>query len=134
MIYLKRNQTNDVVLTLAEKNTITGSTFYLFSFVNDNTNVEKLFTAPDISDSTTKYNEFNIVITGGTEDLTTGIIDLETNGFYKYTCYSMTGSTNLDVSGTTEVVETGKMLLSGTTLPVVTAYTGQSNIKIVYNG
>jgi len=133
MIYLQRDSSNQVVLTLKEKATL-ASPFYLFSFVPDDTNEAKLFTAPDVSTSTSRYNQFEITVTGGTENLLNGTINIEPNGFGKYTCYEMTGSTNLDISGTTSIVETGKFLISGTTLPVITEYNGQSNIKYTYNG
>lgn len=135
MIFLNRDQVNDVVLTLTEKVTITASTpYFLFSFTSDDTNVSKLFTAPDVSINTTRYNEFNITVTGGTESLTGGTIDISDNGYWKYIVYEMTGQTNLDISGTTSIVENGKMYLSGSTVPVMSGYTEQSNTKYVYNG
>lgn len=134
MILLNRDSLNTVVLTLTEKVTLTGATFFLFQFTNDDTNVSKLFTAPDTSCNTCRYNQFDITVTGGTEDLTGGTIDIDNNGYWKYKVYQMTGSTNLDISGTTGIVETGKMYLSGTSLPIISEYTGATNVKFVYKG
>lgn len=133
MIFLQRDSSNQVVLTLKEKATL-ASPFYLFNFISDDTNVSKIFTAPNTSTSTSRYDEFEITVSGGTENLTGGTIDLTNNGFYKYTVYEMTGQTNLDISGTTSILETGKVLLSGNTLPSITEYDDQSNIKHAYNG
>ena len=135
MIFLTRDTINNVILTLTEKVTITASTpYFLFSFTNDDTNVAKLFSAPDTSLYTSRFNQFSLTVTGGTESLTGGTIDISDNGYWKYIVYEMTGQTNLDISGTTSVVENGKMFLCGTTLPITSGYTSQSNTKIVYQG
>lgn len=133
MILLKRDTTNTVVLTLLEKATITATTpSYLFEFINDDTKISKIFTANDISTNTSRYNEFNITVSGGTENLTGGTINITTNGYWKYKIYEQVSPTNLDISGTTSIVETGKMYLSGTSLPIITEYTAQTNTKFVY--
>lgn len=135
MLFLKRDTANTVVLTLTENISITSVTpSYLFQFINDDTNAEKLFTVSDSSTNICRYNQFVITVTGGTEDLTGGTIDITTNGYWKYNIYEQVSPTNIDLTGTTSIVETGKMLLSGTTLPVMSEYTGQTNTKIVYEG
>ena len=116
MILLKRDTSNTVVLTLQEKATITAVTpSYLFEIINDDTNVSKLFTAPDDSTNILRYNQFDITVTGGTENLTGGTIDITNNGYWKYKVYEMVDPSNLEISGTTSIVETGKMYLSGDT-------------------
>lgn len=135
MIFLKQDISNTVVLTLQEKTTITGQTpYYLFEFTNDDTNESKVFTASDLSTCTRRYNEFIITLTGGTESLTGGTITLSPNGYWKYNIYQMTGQTNLNISNTISMVENGKVYVSGTTLPVITEYTGETPTKYVYNG
>ena len=135
MLFLKRDTSNTVVLTLQENATITATTpNYLFEFISDDSNVAKLFTATDSSSNVCRYNQFIISVTGGTENLTGGTIDLTNNGYYKYNVYEQVSATNLAISGTTSKVETGKMFLSGTTLPIITEYTDQTNTKFVYNG
>ena len=117
MILLTQDTTNKIALTLAEKCTLTGITpSYLFQFTNTNSREQKLFTGVDLSVCKARYNEFNIVLTSTTENLTGGTISIE-NGTYDYTIYSMSAATNLDISATTEVVEVGiaKVIGSATT-------------------
>lgn len=115
MIYINKNQTNKVVLTLAENSTL-DSPFYLFKFVNEfNSSPEPIyFTTPDISIHTSRYNLFNIVenasgsTTGGT-NVTLNLIP----GQYNYTIYEASAST-LSVSATTgNIVEYGRMIVDG---------------------
>lgn len=126
MIYLNQNSTNNVVLTLTENVTLTGTTYFLFEFINDDTRVSKLFTTDDLSTNTCRYNQFDITVTGGTENLTGGTINLDPVGYYKYNVYQMTDPTNISLSGTSGIVETGKLYLSGDTKPTVYSYTGNT--------
>ena len=113
MIKLEKNTTNDVVVTLTEKTTISNPT-YLFSFKNDITNEYKNFIAADTSTATDRYNEFSIVEVGnGAEDLLNGEISLTEYGFYTYTIYAQTSPTNLIPANADETVEIGKMKLIG---------------------
>ncbi len=135
MILLKRDNTNTVVVTLQEKTTITAVTpSYLFEITNDNTNESKLFTAPDTSTNIRRYNQFDITVSGGTEDLLNGTIDINNNGFWEYKIYEQESATNLDISGTTSVVETGKLYLSGSSLPITTEYISSGTTNFVYTG
>lgn len=135
MIFLNKNTVNDIVVTLNEKVTLTGATFFLFEFINDDSRESLFFTGTDISENTDRFNEFLIIESGVTDvNLTASTINLDVLGFYKYNVYQQVSATNLNLSGTSGIVETGKMLLSGTSLPVTTEYTGQTNTRIVYNG
>lgn len=132
MIYIQQAITGSSVFTLTEKTTLS-SPYFLFEFISDDSRISKIFTAPDISSNTARYNEFDIILTGGTENLLDGLIKLNINGFYKYNCYEMSGSTNLDISGTTGVIlEKGKVLISGTTEPVKISYESQPRSRNVY--
>lgn len=128
MIYLKKNTSNDVVLTLNENRTITGDTFYTFLFTNDQTNVSKIFTATNLSSNVNRYDQFTI-IESLTEDLTGGTVNLD-NGTYRYSIYEASAST-LQISACTSVVETGKVLVSGTTTSYVYVPT-TSATKVAY--
>src|SRR3989304_9771355 len=139
MIFLNKSATTNVILTLSELTTLTGSTYYLFNFISDDNQSSMFFTAPDISSNTERYNEFSI--TEGpavTQNLTAGTIHLETPGYYQYKIYQMTGQTNIDLSGATlsnansdGYIESGKVLLSGSSLyNITTQYTGATSLNI----
>lgn len=133
MILLQQNTVNDVVLTLRELTTI-ANPFYLFVFTSDDTNISKIFTGVDISTNVNTYNEFNIELTSGAEDLLDSVINLPYKGYYTYNIYSMVTEGNLDINNITELVESGKVYVNDTIKPVKTTYTGGNNTKAVYNG
>lgn len=131
MILLQKDTINTCVFSLAEKTTITASTpYYLFSFVNQESNEQTLFTGVDLSTCSNRYNKFDITVSAGTEVLTASTINIE-YGMYDYTVYSMTGQTNLDITGTTETVEVGLAYVSGST-SATTYTTADNNIKTIY--
>lgn len=115
MIHLIDGQTNTVILTLAEKATLTDP-FYLFVFTYPATGDTKTFTAADISGNTRRYNEFEFTLSA-TEDLTDGTVELKPGGYWEYTAYEMEVEGNLDVAQTTSIVETGKVLVTTTVTP-----------------
>lgn len=115
MIYINKNETNKVVLTLAENSTL-DSPFYLFKFVNEyNSSPEPIyFTTSDTSIHTNRYNLFEVVenATGSTSGGTSVALNL-IPGQYNYTIYESTAST-LSVSATTgNIVEYGRMIVDG---------------------
>jgi len=121
-----------MTLTLSELTTLTGANvYYLFNFISDDTQESILFTAPDVSPNPIRYNRFLITETGSTYiNLTGGTIHLSTPGYYHYDVYQMTGKTNVSLSGVSgPAIESGKMLVSGTSLSVVIdTYTGGTSI------
>jgi len=131
MIKLDKETINRVIITATENVTITAPVYFLFEFINDSTKFSKVFTASDISTNTCRYNEFLIEVTDGAEDLLTGVIDLKTNGFYTYNVYQMASETNLDISLTSGVVETGKVYLKGDIKPVTSSYTDNDDNKYI---
>ena len=133
MIFLEQNTINKTVLTLSELTTIENA-FFLFEFVSDDTNESKIFTGVDISINLSRYNEFNIELTAGSEDLLNSIVKLPLKGFYKYNIYSQVTEGNLDINNVTELVEVGKVYVNDTVKPIKTAYDGGNNTKVVYNG
>lgn len=135
MILLYKNTINNVCLTLSESTTLTGSSYYLFRFINENNFNELLFTGEDISNNKDRFNQFLITETGSTfTNLTASTIHLNTPGYYKYEVYQMTGQTNLSLSGVTGgPIEYGKVYLSGATIDAVKyTYSGRSDFY-VYN-
>ena len=123
MILLKKDTINRVIITATENATLSAPVYFLFEFINDNTKFAKVFTAADIC----RYNEFLIEVTTGTEDLLNGVINLNINGYYSYNIYQMADPTNLDISLTSGVVETGKVYLQGDKKPITSSYTDNDN-------
>lgn len=133
MIVLENGISNKVALTLTEKATLT-TPYYLFEFIDDDSNISILFTGSDISTNTNRYNEFLIEVNLSPIDLLDSKIELVTKGYYKYNVYEQVSSTNLLIANTTSLVENGKMYFNDIVLPIKKEYTDESNTKFVYNG
>ena len=113
MIYIVKNQNNKVVLTLCESSRLTNP-FYLFEFTNEYILGSEpiLFSTPNLSTSTNRYDLFNI--TESNVGSTTGGYDvplLLTSGQYRYNVYESSAMT-LTISETTGVIlESGRMVV-----------------------
>tara|TARA_R110000823_G_scaffold198741_2_gene329925 strand:+ start:860 stop:1270 length:411 start_codon:yes stop_codon:yes gene_type:complete len=121
VIFINKNTSQNVVLTLKEKATLTGGTSYLFGFKNSDTNITKYFTAPNVSTAQTRYDCFSITETGSTfQNLTGGTVNL-TEGYYDYSIFQQNSATNISpsFSGVTTLVETGKVLVSGSVETII---------------
>jgi len=123
MINLDKNSNNLVVLTLTEKSTLLNPN-YLFSFTSTtNYNNVVNFIATDTSTYKSRYNRFNIIESGTTfTNLTGGTINLNPNGMWDYTIYEQISPTNLQISGTTGVVEVGKVIVNGVDISIPDVY------------
>lgn len=109
MIQLTKGQTQNIILTLTEKQTLT-SPNYLFVFENRSTNTDVKFVKlnnADISQYKERYNEFSIVVNS--------YFNTSLNGQYTYTVYEQASPSNLDPTGL-NLLETGIMELEGTTI------------------
>ena len=111
-----------MVLTLTEKSSLLNP-YYLFSFTST-TNYNNVinFIATDNSTYKSRYNRFNIIESGTTyTNLTGGTINLNPNGMWDYTIYEQVSPINLAISGTTGIVEVGKVIVNGvdSTIPDV---------------
>lgn len=109
MIQLTKGQTQNIILTLTEKQTLTNPN-YLFVFENRSTNTEVKFVKlnnTDISAYKERYNEFSIVVNS--------YFNTSLNGQYSYSVYEQTSTSNLNPTGL-NLLETGIMELSGTTI------------------
>ena len=123
MILINKNSTNTVVLTLAEKTTITNA-YYLFEFTSDETNEVKYVIPTDISVNKLRYNEFEI-----TEPTNVSL----TSGTWKYRIFEQSSSTNLIVANATNLVENGKVDVIGTDT-VLNEFTGEQKTYKEFNG
>jgi len=109
VIRLIKGQTQNIILTLTEKQLLT-SPNYLFIFENRSTNTDIKFVRlnnTDISAYKDRYNEFTIVVNS--------FFNTALNGQYTYTIYEQTSTTNTNPTGL-NLLETGIMDLEGTTI------------------
>jgi hypothetical protein len=109
VIRLIKGQTQNIILTLTEKQLLT-SPNYLFIFENRRTNTDIKFVRlnnTDISAYKERYNEFTIVVNS--------FFNTALNGQYTYTIYEQTSTTNTNPTGL-NLLETGIMELEGTTI------------------
>jgi hypothetical protein len=109
VIRLTKGQTQNIILTLTEKQTLT-SPNYLFIFENRSTNTEIKFVklnATDTSAYKDRFNQFSIVVNT--------YFNTALNGQYTYTIYEQASTSNLNPTGL-NLLESGIMELSGTTI------------------
>lgn len=129
MIKINKDSINTSVFTLCDREILTATTkYYLFNFINDDTEDDYYFVGDDISTSPCNYNEFLITETGTTfVNLTASTINLD-RGFYQYKVYEQLSPTNLSISGTSGVVlENGKVQVIGEEFPTKDYYSGDTN-------
>jgi len=120
MINIQQNISNTVILTLTEKSSLLNP-FYLFRMrYSSELDNEKYFTAADLSSYKSRYNQFNI-IENSIEDLTGGTVALK-SGMWDYFIYEQINPFNLDLSGTTGLVEVGKVIVEGEDLSIPLVY------------
>jgi hypothetical protein len=131
MITINKGEINKVVLTLSERTTIVDAT-YLFTFINDQSDVIKSFIAEDISLNKIRYNQFAIE-ENAVEDLVNGVVSLEQEGSWTYAIREQASTTNLVVANSGAIVEIGivKVFDSSAAIPTFTQQT--TEIK-VFNG
>jgi hypothetical protein len=109
VIRLTKGETQNIILTLTEKQLLT-SPNYLFVFENRSTNTYVKFVKlnnTDISAYKERFNEFSIVVNS--------YFNTSLNGQYTYTIYEQTSTTNTDPTGL-NLLESGIMELEGTTI------------------
>jgi len=131
MIVLNKGETNVFVATLWELSTLT-SPYYLFVFTSSQTKVSYYTIIANTSTNVSRYNKFSFV--EGVDDALNGKLVLGETGFYTYTVYDQSSSTNLDPDLATGVVEYGKMkLMSTADSPDFTQHSVSPTTNIVYN-
>lgn len=130
MILINKNSSNEVVLTLSEKTSITSPT-YLFEFTNDSTKQTKVFISVDYSNNKERFNVFNIIETS-TEVPLTGRVSL-TIGDWKYNIYQQASTTNLVVANASGLVENGRVEVKGIETDL-NEFTGEQTTYKEFNG
>lgn len=130
MILINKNSSNECVLTLSEKTTLSNAK-YLFEFINDATKENKTFIATDSSTNKERYNLFTIV-ENTTENLLNGTVSLSI-GDWKYNVYQQTSTTNLNVNLTSGLVENGKVEVKGSST-ALGEFTSEQTTYIEFNG
>ncbi len=116
MIYLVKGQTNQIVLTLKEKQTL-ASPNYLFRFVHRGLNTEVKFVVLNNADTSSykdRFNQFSIV--------TNTHFANKDSGEWEYYIYEQTSTTNTDPALATGLLETGIMRLTDATSFSFTKY------------
>ena len=106
MIYLTKDSTSDIILTLKEKQTL-ATPNYLFRFVHRSTNVEVKFVllnAADISAYKDRFNEFQIVVNT--------YFSNKESGEWEYFIYEQTSNSNVNPDDATGILEVGIMRLN----------------------
>jgi len=122
MIRLTKGQTQNIILTLTEKQLLTNPN-YLFVFTNRSANTEVKFVKlnnTDISQYKDRYNEFSVV--------TNTNFSTALNGQYDYDIYEQTSTSNVNPAGL-NLLESGIMELVGTPFNF-TEYTTTDTYKI----
>lgn len=113
MIQIIRGQENTVVVTLDELATQEDHLWlFVFERVQDGEGNKKIFTAPDISSTPSRYNKFIIEETES-ENLYNGQVTLKPSGQWNYTVYEMPVSSppSLDIEDAYGIVEEGRLLV-----------------------
>lgn len=118
MIYIEKDTTNKIVLTLTENSTLSAP-FYLFVFENEwdmATDPIEIY-LPDSSTATDRYNLFTLVDGDGTE------ADLDLiKGQYTYSVYEASSIPTTVADTTGDIVEQGRMVVSSATYEIETVY------------
>ena len=113
MLVINKNSNNTLILTLTEKVTIASPTF-LFKLTNDLTRESVLFLSANLSAYKDRYDKFLITETSGTINVSSGVINLNPTGFWKYQIFEQASTSNLLESATGSMVENGKIKVIGT--------------------
>lgn len=106
MIHLTKGETNTVILTLTEKQTLTTPN-YLFRFTNRTTGAEVVFVKTNASDTSAykyRFNQFSII--------TSGFFSNQPSGEWLYYIYEQASATNRDYTKSTGLLEQGIMRLN----------------------
>jgi len=128
VISLNKDSVNQFDLTLTEKTTVS-NVVYLFEFKSDQTKERFFCIIEDTSLHPARYNAFTF--TEGNDVPLDGELVLGETGFYHYTVYEQTSTTNLDPDNTDGIVELGKMKLIGDDQPVYVGYDPDEGVVIV---
>lgn len=121
MLHLTKGQTDNIVLTLTEKATLTNPN-WLFIFESRLTNETISFVilgSADLSAYKERFNSFNLVVNT--------YFAHKTSGEYTYSIYEQASSSNTNPALATGLVEVGQMNLKDATDFSFTSYTNTTN-------
>lgn len=121
MLHLTKGQTDNIVLTLTEKATLTNPN-WLFIFKSRVTNETISFVilgSADLSAYKERFNSFNLVVNTYFAN--------KTSGEYTYSIYEQASSSNTNPDLATGLVEVGQMNLKDATDFSFTSYTNTTN-------
>lgn len=110
MINLTKSESNTVILTLTENQTL-ATPNYLFRFTNRTTGTEVAFVktnASDLSAYKYRFNQFTVV--------TSSYFSNEPSGEWLYYVYEQASATNRDYTKATGLLEQGLMRLNESTV------------------
>lgn len=121
MLHLTKGQTDNIVVTLTEKATLTNPN-WLFIFESRLTNETISFVilgSADLSAYKERFNSFNLVVNTYFAN--------KTSGEYTYSIYEQASSSNTNPALATGLVEVGQMNLKDATDFSFTSYTNTTN-------
>jgi hypothetical protein len=124
MIKLTKGNTETLILTLKEKQTILDANF-LFVFQSRTTNDKVKFVLVNSADQSLykdRYNQFSLVVN-------TYFANVE-EGWYTYKVYEQASSSNTNEANAGAVVETGLMFLSDGQDVTTTKYNNPTSYKV----
>jgi hypothetical protein len=124
MIKLTKGNTETLILTLKEKQTILDANF-LMVFQSRTTNDKVKFVLVNSADQSLyqdRYNEFDVVVN-------TYFADVE-EGWYTYTVYEQASPSNTNEANAGAIVETGLMFLSDGQDVTTTKYNNPTSYKV----
>jgi hypothetical protein len=116
MIQLTKGNTETIVLTLKEKQTLSAPN-YLFRFVHRATNVEVKFVKLNGDDSSAhkdRFNQFSIAVNS--------YFGSKESGEWEYFIYEQASTTNTNPASATSLLEQGLMRLNDATTYTYTKY------------
>jgi len=116
MIYLSTTQSQSVVLTLSEK-TSNVNPYYTWVLSNRDSLVDTII-SPDNFSTSPYYDSFTLSI-GTAVSLTSSVVMNVEAGEYHYSVYEMTTQYDLNISNSVGLVETGLLIITGTSTPFV---------------
>lgn len=116
MQVIARGQSNSMVVTLQEKQTLTNP-YWLVRFVNESSLVENSCISPDTSSYTSRYNKLT-VRESTSEDRVNGTLYLP-EGIYTYYVYEQASSSNLDFRNAGTMCEVGQVRVTAVNEQVI---------------
>ena len=128
MLIVNKNQVNKLYVTVSEKTTISGATYLMNLYSNDNHDSKVVRFTGDTSNNPVRINIFELTEVDSTsENLEIGWINLMSASTYDYTIYETSVPTGTTISGL-NVVEVGLLKVNGNTSVVQSTFTNSNDI------